>query len=246
MQTGADFDPTFLDQLKEFNIQPDSRQLDMLMTYYLNLADWNQRMNLTTINGLDDVCTRHFVDSLSIVKCIPQEELEKGLTVIDVGTGAGFPGMVLAVMFPNCRITLADSLNKRIRFLDDTAEKLGLTNVETVHGRAEDLGASAAYREKYDLAVSRAVSALPVLLEYCLPFVRKGGRFAAYKGEKLEAELAVSAKALKVLGGTVSSRVSFELPGTDYFRELLVVEKTAATPARYPRKAGTPAASPIG
>ena len=246
MQTGADFNRTFLDQLEELGIQPDSRQLDMLMEYYLNLEDWNRRMNLTAINGLDDVCTRHFVDSLSIVKCIPKEELEKGLSVIDVGTGAGFPGMVLAIAFPGCRITLADSLNKRIRFLDDTIEKLGLTNVLTVHGRAEDLGASAAYREKFDLAVSRAVSSLPVLLEYCLPFVRTGGRFAAYKGEKLEAELAVSSKAIKVLGGTVRDRVSFELPGTDYFRELLVVEKTSATPARYPRKAGTPSASPIG
>ena len=202
-------------------------------------------MNLTAINGLEDVCTRPFTDSLSIVNCIALTELQTGLLVIDVGTGAGFPGLVLAIAFPECRVLLADSLKKRITFLDDTVSRLGLNNVETVHGRAEDLAADGRYREKYDLAVSRAVSSLPVLLEYCLPFVRVGGRFAAYKGEKLEEELKVSGKAVKVLGGRISKRTAFTLPGTDYYREILLTDKVSNTPSRYPRKAGTPASSPL-
>ena len=239
------FPESFFRQLDELGISMTGQQLDRLYIYYENLADWNTRMNLTAINGLEDVCTRHFTDSLSIVNCIALTELQTGLSVIDVGTGAGFPGLVLAIAFPECRVLLADSLKKRITFLDDTVSRLGLNNVETVHGRAEDLAADGRYREKYDLAVSRAVSSLPVLLEYCLPFVRVGGRFAAYKGEKLEEELKVSGKAVKVLGGRIGKRTAFTLPGTDYYREILLTDKVSNTPSRYPRKAGTPASSPL-
>lgn len=239
------FPESFERQLEQLGISLTGQQLDRLYTYYENLADWNTRMNLTAINGLEDVCTRHFTDSLSIVKCLDPSELQQGLTIIDVGTGAGFPGLVLAIAFPQCSILLADSLRKRITFLDDTVSKLGLDNVCTVHGRAEDLAANREYRERYDLAVSRAVSSLPVLLEYCLPFVRVGGRFAAYKGEKLEEELQQSGKAMKVLGGRIGRRTSFTLPETDYYREILLTDKVSPTPARYPRKAGTPASSPL-
>ena len=232
-------------QLEQLGITPEGHQLDMLYTYYENLSDWNTRMNLTAVNGLEDVCDRHFADSLSIVKNVPLQDLLNGRSVIDVGTGAGFPGLVLAVFFPACRFVLADSLQKRIGFLDDTIRKLGLENTETIHGRAEDLGSDMKFREKFDIAVSRAVSSLPVLLEYCLPFVRTGGVFVAYKGDKLEQELKESERALKVLGGKVTERNRFILPETDFHRELLTVEKVSATPARYPRKAGTPAASPI-
>lgn len=239
------FPDSFSRQLEELGIHLTGQQLDRLYTYYENLADWNTRMNLTAINGLEDVCTRHFTDSLSIVKCIAPAELQAGLSVIDVGTGAGFPGLVLAIAFPQCKVLLADSLNKRITFLNDTVAKLGLDNVLAVHGRAEDLAVDKNYRERYDLAVSRAVSSLPVLLEYCLPFVKVGGRFAAYKGEKLEEELKVSGKAMKILGGKPGRRTAFTLPGTDYFREILLTDKISHTPARYPRKAGTPASSPL-
>ena len=183
------FPDKFLRQLTELGLLLDNRQLDMLYSYYENLSEWNTRMNLTAINGLEDVCDRHFTDSLSLVKSISVQELRGGKSIIDVGTGAGFPGLVLAIAFPECGFVLADSLKKRIGFLDDTIQKLGLENTETVHGRAEDLASDTKFREKFDIAVSRAVSSLPVLLEYCLPFVKTGGVFVAYKGDKLEQDL---------------------------------------------------------
>ena len=239
------FPDRFIRQLDQLGIALDERRLEMLYAYFENLSEWNTRINLTAINGIEDVCDRYFADSLSLVKCIPARELHDGRKIIDVGTGAGFPGLVLAIAFPECRFVLADSLKKRIGFLDDTIRKLGLENTETVHGRAEDLASDMKFRETFDIAVSRAVSSLPVLLEYCLPFVKTGGVFVAYKGDKLEQELKESEKALKVLGGKITDRSIFMLPETDFHRELLRVEKVSATPSRYPRKAGTPAASPI-
>ena len=223
-----------------------SRQMhEMFDRYYKNLIEWNEVMNLTAITEEKDVYEKHFLDSLSIVRIIPREKLEKGCTLIDVGTGAGFPGLPIAIVFPNVQIVLMDSLNKRIRFLEDTVQKLGLTNVRAVHARAEELAKNKSYREKMDLCCSRAVANLSTLSEYCLPFVKKGGSFVSYKTEQVQDEIDQGAKAIKLLGGGNIITEYFELPGTDYKRSLVKIEKVSSTPNKYPRKAGTPSKDPI-
>ena len=232
--------------LKEWNFELSGKQLEQLTLYYENLTEWNKVMDLTNIQDPRDVYEKHFLDSCSIVR--EKKILENfgvGTKVIDVGTGAGFPGLVIAILFPEWEITLMDSLNKRINFLEDTAKKLSLENVACIHSRAEDLGRDKQHREKYDLAVSRAVADLSVLAEYCLPFVKKGGYFIPYKGKKGEEEVKESKKALSVLGGKMIAADSFELPGTDYERMLILIRKEKETPGRYPRKAGTPKKEPI-
>ena len=222
------------------------RQFHNLRIYYENLMEWNQNVNLTAITEEQDVYIKHFLDSLSIIKAKSRKVInENHLRMIDIGTGAGFPGLVLAIVFPNLQVTLADSLNKRILFLEDTVGKLGIKNVTCVHGRAEDLAHDAMYREQYDIAVSRAVADLSVLIEYCLPFVRTGGEFIAYKSEKAEEEIRLSGNAIPKVGGTVRKTIRFELPGTDYTRSFIIIKKTEATDAKYPRKAGMPSKKPL-
>lgn len=175
------------------------------------------------------------------------EQLDKiKFTMIDVGTGAGFPGIPLAILFPSAKFTLMDSLNKRIKFLNEVIEQLGLTNVETVHSRAEDLARNPKYRDAYDYSVSRAVANLSTLSEYCLPFVKVCGKFVSYKSERLSEELVVAENAITSLGGTVKDQIDFQLPESDIYRNLLVIEKTKLTPKKYPRKAGLPAKEPLG
>ena len=240
----------FTDQLQHLScrIVLSEPQLLQLRVYYENLVDWNSRMNLTAITEEREVYTRHFLDSYTLFNGVSRETFQKGNRLIDVGTGAGFPGIPLAIVMPEVSITLLDSLEKRVLFLEDTIQKLGLNNVTCVHARAEDLARDNNHREKYDCVVSRAVSNLSTLAEYCVPFLRTGGTFAAYKSEKVKEgnELADGTRAAALLGAKLSAQREFTLPNTDYYRILLIFRKTKETPRKYPRKAGTPSRKPLG
>jgi 16S rRNA (guanine527-N7)-methyltransferase len=235
----------FVENMAQIGLTADERILSSLDLYYKNLIEWNAVMNLTAITEEKDVYEKHFLDSLTITKIVSRETLEKGCTLLDMGTGAGFPGLPIAIAFPNVQVILMDSLNKRIKFLVDTIEKLGIQNVTAIHARAEELARNKNYREKADICCSRAVANLATLSEYCLPFVKKGGSFISYKTEQVQEEINQSKKAIRVLGGDEPEVVFFTLPGTDYQRSLVKIRKIAATPSKYPRKAGTPSKEPI-
>ena len=246
---------SFKKDLEELKINLTENQIDQFLVYYEMLVDWNQRMNLTAITEYDEVMKKHFVDSLSLVKAVNLDDICCGDPVcklIDVGTGAGFPGLALKIAYPVLHVTLLDSLNKRILFLNEVIKELGLHEVEAVHGRAEDFAAASSgkkktdsLREQYDLCVSRAVANLSTLSEYCLPFVKVGGKFISYKSEKITEEAMNAEKAISVLGGKVDKQVEFYLPDSDIYRNLFVIEKVKATPNKYPRKAGLPGKEPI-
>lgn len=228
--------------LKELNLVLDKNQLDQFIKYYEILVEWNSFMNLTTITEFDEVILKHFLDSISIVKGV---DLSKMHTVIDVGTGAGFPGIPLKIVYPHLRITLLDSLNKRIKFLNEVILSLNLEEIKTIHGRAEDYAKQLEYRESYDLCVSRAVANLSSLTEYCLPYVRKGGLFVPYKSGTAAQEVKDANKAIRVMGGDIKEIIHFQLLDTDMERSLVIIEKKKNTPGQYPRKAGLPVKEPI-
>lgn len=230
------------DGCREYGICLTEVQKQQFVRYFELLTEWNKVMNLTGITEFQEVLLKHFLDSLSIVKAVNMEQIH---TCIDVGTGAGFPGIPLKIAFPHVRVTLLDSLKKRLHFLDEVINELGLEGIKTVHGRAEDGARRAEHREQYDLSVSRAVSRLAALSEYCMPYVREGGIFVSYKSGKASEELAEAKKAISVLGGEVSQIKDFKLFQTDMDRTLVVIKKIKATPKKYPRKAGTPAKEPI-
>lgn len=232
----------FKKDLQEIGVNLSEQQIQQFLTYYEMLVEWNQVMNLTAITEYDDVMKKHFVDSVSLIKAF---DVTKNATVIDVGTGAGFPGLALKIAYPNLQVTLLDSLNKRIQFLDAVIAKLGLTGVETIHGRAEDFAKTGKLRETFDLAVSRAVANLSTLSEYCLPFVKVSGQFISYKSEKITEEMTAADNAIRILGGKVVNQVEFQLPESDIYRNLFVIEKVKKTPKKYPRKAGLPSKEPL-
>lgn len=245
----------FEEALKEFNIVLSETQAAQFESYFHLLIEWNEKMNLTAITQRDEVYVKHFLDSLSLVRVFEMLEKKSGrnyadgkFSVIDIGTGAGFPGIPLKILYPESEVTLMDSLNKRITFLDEVISSLALNekgSIQTVHARAEDLGQNSVYREKYDLVVSRAVSNLATLSEYCLPFAKTGGFFIPYKSEKAEEELEESKNAIALCGGKYIKEESFVLPQSDLKRTLLVIEKKKSTPKQYPRKAGVPAKKPL-
>lgn len=230
--------------LEELNITLTDEQIEQFLQYYEMLVEKNKVMNLTGITEYEEVIQKHFLDSLSLIRVIPNIASQK-LTVIDLGTGAGFPGIPLKIAFPELDITLMDSLNKRILFLQEVIDALGLKKVSAVHGRAKEMASNATHRQQYDLCVSRAVSNLAVLTEYCLPFVKKGGLFVSYKSADSDAEIQEGKKAISILGGKLTSVDKFQLPDSDLRRALVCIKKVKDTPKKYPRKAGTPAKLPL-
>lgn len=232
----------FLKGLKKLNIDLSREQLQQFEDYYDLLIEWNKVMNLTAITEYEEVIKKHFVDSLSIVKALDMKEIE---TVIDIGTGAGFPGIPLKIVFPHLKVTLLDSLNKRIKFLDEVIRKLELENITAIHGRAEDYAKKKDYREQYDLCVSRAVANLSTLSEYCIPYVKERGMFVPYKSGEIDDELFASRNAVNILGGKIQDVIKFQLPGTDIGRSFVKIRKIKTTQKKYPRKAGLPTKEPL-
>lgn len=224
-----------------WGIDLQEKQLQRFSIYLDFLLQYNEKVNLTALTEEEEVMEKHFLDSLSVMQVAP---LRPGMSLIDIGTGAGFPGVPLLIMEPNIQLTLLDSLKKRLNFLEELLSKLDLT-AHLVHHRAEDGAHNALYRERFDLAIARAVAPLPVLLEYCLPYVRSGGRFLAMKGPSLTEELAVSQNALHLLGGKAERDCCFQLPFSEQERRLLLVKKLRQTPAKYPRAAGVVKNKPL-
>lgn len=231
-----------IDEMHKLGISLTEQQSEQLYEYYRLLVEWNSFMNLTGITEFSEVVQKHFVDSLSIVKVKNMNDVDN---LIDVGTGAGFPGLPLKIVFPHLKVTLLDSLNKRIDFLNAVIEKTGLTGIETIHGRAEDFAKPGLKREIYDLCVSRAVANLATLSEYCLPYVKIGGEFIPYKSGEVADELQDAKSAVFLLGGKVESCENFDLPGSDIHRSLVRIKKVGGCPKKYPRKSGMPSKVPL-
>ena len=233
-----------LDQFKkglsDLNINLTEKQIEQFLIYFEILVETNKVMNLTAITEFDEVIEKHFLDSLSLVRVF---DLNRNVKILDLGTGAGFPGIPLKIAFPEIDIVLADSLNKRVKFLNEVVETLQLKQVETVHGRAEELAKNKKYREQFDLCTSRAVANLSSLSEYCIPFVKEGGRFISYKSGEIEEEVDQAKRAIHVLGGKLDQVYKFDLH--EQKRSFVIIEKVKKTPAVYPRKAGTPTKEPL-
>mgnify|MGYP002580877477 CR=1 FL=1 len=237
------YDLTILENgCAELEIELTQQQKDQYIQYYEYLIEKNKVMNLTGITEFQEVLTKHFLDSLSCVKAMDMTQVK---TMIDIGTGAGFPGIPLKIAFPHIEACLLDSLKKRVNFLEETFALLKLEDITAIHGRAEEFAKNKVYREQYDLCVSRAVSNLATLSEYCLPYVKVGGNFISYESGTVQEELQQAEKAVKILGGKIQDVVYFNLPDSEIQRSLVVIEKMKPTPGRYPRKAGTPLKEPL-
>ena len=232
---------------KKMGIEISQYQIEQFIKYKDILLEWNQRMNLTAITEEREIIIMHFLDSISCLQTgyLSMRSTGESIRLIDVGTGAGFPGIPLKIMLPGIKLTLMDSLKKRIGFLKEAGKELGLDGVEFIHGRAEDFGKNKDYREKYNCVVSRAVAALNILVEYCLPFVKVGGYFICQKGPKLIEEMEEAKKAIKILGGKIVEQVKIDIPFSDREHYILITEKIKQTPIKYPRKAGKPSKNPI-
>lgn len=227
---------------KKLGVTLSEKQVQQFLDYYELLVEWNSFMNLTGITEFDEVMEKHFMDSVALVKGV---DITKYSRVIDIGTGAGFPGIPLKIAFPHLEVVLLDSLNKRIKFLNEVIDRLGLEQITAIHGRAEDYAKQKEYRETFDLSVSRAVANLSSLSEYCLPYVKVGGCFVSYKSGTVDEELENAKKAIFLLGGKKKDVVKFSLPSGDIERSLVIIEKEQTTPKKYPRKAGLPAKEPL-
>lgn len=259
----------FVSEARKLGIELNDHQVGQFISYYELLLEWNSFMNLTAITDYDEVIRKHFLDSISILHAIQVSRKcrfidsdliisgEKGfddssffdnnesISLIDVGSGAGFPGIPLKIAFPNMKITLLDSLAKRVKFLNEVISQLGLTNIEAVHGRAEDYASPSKLREKYDFCVSRAVANLSSLSEYCIPFVKVGGFFIPYKSERGKEEIMNARNAISLLGGDLVACSEFSLADTDLFRSFYFIRKAKNTSKKYPRKSGTPTKEPL-
>lgn len=236
----------FAEQLKNVNVELSKEQFEQFDQYFEILVEWNRFMNLTGITEYKEVQVKHFLDSLAFHKFANTLKLDREtLSMIDVGTGAGFPGLPIKIAFPQTEVVLLDSLNKRVKFLNEVIEQLHLQGITAVHARAEEGARNISYREKFDISVSRAVANLSTLVEYCLPFVKVGGYFIAYKSGDIEAEAAQAEKAVNVLGGELENICKLVLPGTDIERSFVVIKKLQKTSKKYPRKAGLPGKEPI-
>lgn len=232
----------FVDNCKNMGISLSEQQQEQFLRYYEILIEWNSFMNLTGITEFYEVMKKHFEDSLELVRVLSIKDIH---TLLDVGTGAGFPGIPLKIAFPHLRVVLLDSLGKRVKFLNHVIEQLGLLDIKAIHGRAEDFARDSMYREQFDVTVSRAVANLSSLSEYCIPYTKINGFFISYKSGKIEEELEQAEKAVSVLGGKVQNVDKFFLSDTDMERSLVVIRKVKETPKKYPRKAGLPSREPI-
>lgn len=231
-----------IDGLLELGIDPKKEKVDKLIAFKEIMLKWNEKVNLTTITEEKEIFIKHFLDSAT---CLSTGYIKEGMRIIDVGTGAGFPGIPIMILKNGLKMTLLDSLNKRITYLNEAVAKLGLADITTVHERAEEAGSSKAHRECYDIILSRAVASMNVLCEYCLPFAKVGGYFLCQKGPDIEEEMRNALTAIKILGGTVREVKEYKLPFSDIRHNIIIIEKITATPTKYPRKPGKPAANPI-
>ena len=229
-------------KLENEGIKITDEQCDKLYRFYELVIEKNKVMNLTAITNYEEFVIKHFVDSIMIAKVM---DMTKPLSLLDIGTGAGFPGIPLKIVFPEVKVLLLDSLNKRLNFLNGAIAELGLEDIETIHSRAEELQSKGEYRESFDLCVSRAVSALPTLSEYCLPYVKLGGSFVAYKAVGADEEIEAAKTAIRVLGGEIKEAAHFTTKETDYERVLISIEKIKNTPKKYPRSGGKPSKNPL-
>lgn len=231
-----------MEAMRALGSEPAEQIISSFELYMQRVLEWNEHVNLTAIRQRDEFIEKHFIDSLC---CISDERWKNADTVIDVGTGAGFPGLPLALVSPDKEFVLVDSLNKRIRILDEIIAELGLKNVTAVHARAEELARRKAYRQKFDICVSRAVSRLSVLSEYCLPFLKTGGYLIAYKGPDAENEISAADNALRILGGRVEEICDTHMENYNVSHKIIYIKKDRETPNKYPRKAGTPDKQPL-
>ena len=237
-----DMDALIQDARTLFNVHLSPRQVVALINYEKELLEWNAKFNLTAIRDVESIRTKHFLDSLS---CVQAWKANPPYRLVDVGTGAGFPGIALKILYPAMHVTLVESVGKKAMFCQHLIQTLGLEDIEVIHARAEDVGQSPAHRETYDWAVARAVANLNILSEYLLPFVKLGGTMLAQKGESGPAEAQSAEKAMKLLGGKLKQLIPVHLPGVADDRYLVLVDKVAATPPKYPRKAGIPMKTPL-
>ena len=235
-----DFKNKMIELSKKINIDITDEQLKKFYRYMDLLLEWNEKINLTAITETDEVILKHFIDSMTVFKYLVESK-----NIIDVGTGAGFPGIPIAIMNQNKNITLLDSLNKRINFLNEVCSELKINNIKTYHGRAEEFGHNKQHREKYDIAISRAVANMTTLVEYLIPFIKVGGRCICMKGNDIEEELEQAKFAIKELGGKIEKVERFNLPNSDMERNIIIITKIKETPNSYPRKAGMPSKMPL-